>query len=76
MSTKFNNAVVSVLLPAWLLLCSALVSQAAMVLDDPLQGATLGTRLGGALVAVNMVYIMTEATISRTGQGKRTRIFS
>jgi hypothetical protein len=51
MSTKFNNAVVSVFLAAWLLLCSPPMGQAALILDDPLQGATLGTRSGGAFVA-------------------------
>jgi hypothetical protein len=51
MSTKFNNAVVCVLLVAWLFLCFPPMSQAALVLDDPLQGATLGTRSGGAFVA-------------------------
>jgi hypothetical protein len=42
MSTKFNNAVVCVLLVAGLFLCFPPMSQAAPVLDDPLQGATLG----------------------------------
>jgi len=35
---------------AWLLLSSPLMSQAGLVLDDPLQGTTLGTRSGGAFV--------------------------
>ncbi len=51
MSKKFNSPVVSVLLVAGLFLCSPPMSQAALVLDDPLQGATLGTRSGGAFVA-------------------------
>jgi hypothetical protein len=51
MSTKFNSGAVSVLLAAWLLLCFPPMSQAALVLDDPLQGATLGTRSGGTFVA-------------------------
>ena len=51
MSAKFNNPVASALLSAWLLLCSAPMSQAALVLDDALQGATLGTRSGGVFVA-------------------------
>lgn len=51
MSAKFNNPVVSALLSLWLLFCSAPMSRAALVLDDPLQGATLGTRSGGAFVA-------------------------
>jgi len=51
MFTKFHNGVVSVLLVAGLLLCSPPMSQAALVLDDPLQGATLGIRSGGTFVA-------------------------
>jgi len=51
MSTKFNSGVVCMLLVAGLFLCSPPMSQAALVLDDPLQGATLGTRSGGAFVA-------------------------
>jgi hypothetical protein len=51
MSTKFDNRVVFVLLMAWLFLSFPLMSQAAIVLDDPLQGTTLGTRSGGEFVA-------------------------
>ena len=51
MPTKFVTLVVPVFLAACPLLHLAPIAQAALVLDDPLQGATLGTRSGGEFVA-------------------------
>ena len=50
MSVKFNNVVFCVFV-VWLFLCFPPMSRAALVLDDTLQSATLGTRSGGKFVA-------------------------